>query len=68
MDQANEIIGITVPNSLGRQLPTWSQTVTSASTTLENIAGKDTYSRQSNIVRLFYKVEPQLTREQKERL
>ena len=49
MDQAKESIGITVPNSLGRQLPTWSQTVTSASTTLENIAGKATSSRQSNI-------------------
>ena len=36
MDQANEIIGITVPKPLGRQLPTWSHTVASASITLEN--------------------------------
>ena len=35
MDQAKEINGITVPNSLGRQLPTWSQTDDSASTTLK---------------------------------
>ena len=35
MDQIKEINGITVPNSLGRQLPTWSQTDDSASTTLK---------------------------------
>ena len=44
MDQVKEINGITVPNSLGRQLPTWSQTDDSASTTLENIASKAPYS------------------------
>ena len=36
MDQTKEIIGITVPKFLGRQFSTWSQTVDSASTTLEN--------------------------------
>ena len=44
MDQVKEINGITVPNSLGRQLPTWSQTDDSASTTLENIASKAPHS------------------------
>ena len=37
MDQTKEIIGITVPNSFGRQLSTWSQITSSASTTLVDI-------------------------------
>ena len=35
MDQAKEIVGMTVAKYSGRQLPTWSQTVASASPTLE---------------------------------